>query len=111
MNKSNFQDIDLSIFEKIKSPKDFPLWLKISGGVLIGLVVLSLISLFLIPASDLDNSVNETISPTPTKIEQEEKVSSERKQWQTIERQVKNHDPLQKEFLPPEIDLNIEFEQ
>lgn len=111
MDKSNLQDIELSIFEKIKSPKELPLWLKVSGGFLIGLVILSLISLLLIPTSSTDKDISQTVTPTPTEAEQQKKVSSERKQWQTIKTQLESHDPLQKELLPPEIDLEVKFEQ
>lgn len=111
MNKFNLQDIELSVFEKIKSKMDFPLWLKISGGVLILLILLTLSSLLLLKNSSRLGNVTKKISPTPTVVEQKTVVSNERKQWQTIKTQLDDHDPLQKELLPPEIDLEIKFEQ
>lgn len=110
MNKSNLQDIELSVFERLKSKKDFPLWWKIGSGVLGLLVILFLLSMILFPGFDPNKNVENNISPTPTVIKQEKSVSEDREQWRSIKTELENHDPLQKELLPPEINLEIQFE-
>lgn len=110
-NKSNLQDIDLSLFEKLNSKMNFPSWLKITGGFFALLIVLSLLSLYFLNfAPKSDKVVKEGLTPTPT-IVKEKDISNNRKKWQTIKRQLDDLDPSQKDLLPPEIHLEIEFEQ
>ncbi len=109
-NKSNLQDIELSIFERMKSKMDIPLWLKIVGGGLLFLIVLTTLGFVLLKPSSRPDKGAEKVSPTPL-MKQKTKLSSERRKWQAIKSQLDRLDSSQKDLLPPEIDLDLEFEQ
>ena len=111
MNK-DFQNIDRNIFSDFNL--ELPKWLKVGTGLMGLIILLTIKKVFFARSSPTLPNPNKKkqieVSPRPTK-KIVDNLSPERKIYQEIKTQLEDLDPTQKDLLPPEIDLEVEFKQ
>ncbi len=115
LNKENIQNIDLGGFKELGSKISFPISLKMGLLGLILIILFALLVVFSYQSPTLlerNKDASDTrLQISPTMAEPKGEQSEIRQQWQAIKGQLDGLDSSQKDLLPPEIDLEIKFDQ
>lgn len=107
---NNLQDVDLNIFSRIKRKK-IPNTVKLGVIGFFVLIILIFLLVYLSKFSQDDSRVKEPeISVSPTLAEDERDLTENQRRYLETQKKLEEIDPYQKKLLPPQINLNLEFE-